>query len=680
MDRNRVENLRALIHGHNYNYYVLDNPIISDSEYDQMFRELKKLEEQFPEFDDPNSPTKVVGAPVYETTFNVIEHGSPMLSLDNVFNMEEFEAFSKRVKEYLRNDDTITYCIETKFDGLAINLTYINGYLARAATRGDGIRGEDVTLNARTIRSIPSKINVPKKGILEIRGEVVMTKDVFNNLNKEALDNNKKLFVNTRNAAAGSLRQKNPKMTEQRKLEFYAYGIGNEIGNTDLVSNHLDLLLWFKEQKFNTSSVYYFKEKCSDTPKENELMPFYEHLLKVRNDLPYDIDGIVIKVNDFNQRSIIGNISKSPRWAVAFKFPAEEATSVVKDVNFQVGRTGVVTPVAKIEPVFVGGVTVSNITLHNMDEIERKDIRIGDYVTVRRAGDVVPELVRVIMERRPDNVTRVLLPKTCPVCNSPVVKPDNMAYARCINTIDCPAQQIEKLIHFVSRKGMNIDGLGDKIMEELVNRKLVKTFDDLYVLNFEQLSELPMIGEKIANKLLKAIEESKVTTFERFIYSLGIPNSGAGTALRLNKHYTSIHELINASISDLEKIEDIGPVVAKSIYDYLHNDVTLKVVYNLLELGVRWDTSKPVVGFQPLIGKTFVITGTLSSMSRDEAENIIHKLGGKVSNSVSKNTEAVITGENAGSKATKAVELGIKLLNEEEFVKAIKNWSEVSGG
>jgi DNA ligase (NAD+) len=581
-----------------------------------------------------------------------------MLSLDNIFNIDEFKAFDKRVKDYL-NETNINYIAEHKFDGLALNLTYVDGVLESAVTRGDGFSGEDVTLNAQFINSIPKKINAVKKGIMEIRGEVVMFKEVFNFLNSKLLEEGKKPFVNPRNAAAGSLRQKDPNVTKNRKLDFFAYSLGNVSDYLNIFDNQFQLLNWLKEQGFNVSDWYFIDEE--------NINLIIKETLDDRVSIPYMIDGLVIKINSFQLQEKMGSLTRSPRWATAYKFPAEIKETYIKDVIFQVGRTGVLTPVAKVEPIFVGGTTISNITLHNMNEIKRKGIKIGDYVNVRRAGDVVPEIVNVIPSKNHNKTEEIIMPTNCPVCNSLVVKDSTKASYKCTNNIDCPAQQIERIVHFVSRKAMNIDGLGDKIIEELINNKLVKTFDDLYGLTVDQLKTISIIGEKNAIKIISNIEKSKNTTFERFIFSLGISNSGFGTASRLGKHYKDIKELFNASINDLKAIEDIGEITATNIFNYLHNEKNKNVIYNLIELGITWNKEETNLNDKPLNGKTYVITGTLNNLTREELEIKITNLGGSISNTVNNKTTALILGEKPGSKLEKAKNLNIPIYLEEEL-------------
>lgn len=658
MIKNEIEGLTKELQHHNYLYHVKDDPIITDEEYDKKFQRLLQLEKKHPKLKVNNSPTNKVGNTVKQSLFKIIEHTTPMLSLDNVFNLEDFNAFYKRIHTQIK-EDKLDFIVEHKFDGLALNLTYVDGVLMTAATRGDGHSGEDVTLNALTIETIPKMLNTSKQGIIEIRGEVLMSKAVFNSLNNELLESGKKPFVNTRNAAAGSLRQKDPEITKNRKLDFYAYSIGSENAHLDLFNNQFQLLLWFKEQGFNVSNNY--------LTDGTNLGLLFKDLAEERYSLPYDIDGLVIKLNSFQQHELMGALTRAPRWAVAYKFTAEIKQSFIKDVIFQVGRTGVLTPVARIEPVFVGGTTISNVTLHNMEEIRRKDIKIGDYVNVRRAGDVVPEITTVVIEKRTKKVRDVIIPNNCPVCNSLVIKDVDKVYYRCSNTIDCPAQQIEKFIHFVSRKAMNIDGLGDKIIEEMINSKIVKTFDDLYRLNEKQLMSLSMVGNKLATKIIRNIEDSKNTTFERFIYSLGIPNLGAGTALRLNKQYKDISQLFKASINDLEAIEDIGSITASNIVIYLQNETNKNVIYNLLELGVTWNKDEVSQTNKPLANHTYVITGTLTNYTREQLELKLTNLGATISNSVNKNTTALIVGEKPGSKLAKAITLNTPIFNEDKL-------------
>lgn len=663
----QINKLRETLKQHNHNYYILDNQTITDAEYDILYKELKELEEKNPEFITLDTPTNLVGGELVESNFDIKKHHSQMLSLQNVFNYDEFVDFDNRVKKFLNDNEKITYISETKFDGLAVNLIYINGYFKHATTRGDGAKGEDVTLNVKTINSIPDTIDMRGKEILEIRGEVVMLKETFKELNEQSIMNGTNVFVSPRNAAAGSLRQKDPLVTASRQLVFYAYGIGEEKQYTNIATNQYELLTWLKEQGFNISDNVNLCDNITD------VRIVYETILNNRSKFKYDIDGVVFKVCDFEQRNKIGNTNKAPRWAVAFKFPAEEVITTIKDVVFQIGRTGILTPVASIEPVLIGGVLVSNVTLHNINEINRKDINIGDTVIIKRAGDVIPEVVKVILTKRPSTITKITIPKVCPKCGHDVLKIENTPYAKCTGEEKCPSQQVARFLHFVSRKALNIEGLGSKIIEKLVEHKLIKTFTDIYLLTHSQLKELPIIGDKLATKLLNAIEKSKSTTFISFVYALGIPNTGLGTSLRLNKQFSTIEELCKTSISDLEKIKDIGTITANSLYSYFHDTEKLKVINELLELGVTWSTNKHNVVPTPFSNKTYVITGTLKNMSRNEVEKTLRNLGANISNTVSKNTEAVIIGDNPGTKFTKAKEFGINILTEDDLMKLLSN-------
>jgi DNA ligase (NAD+) len=662
----KVKDLRDQIAEHDYHYYVLDTPQISDAEYDRLFRELQSLEQQYPEFITPDSPTQRIGG-TPSTLFSSIEHRLPMLSLENAFSEEELQAFDKRVRDRLAGQD-YEYVCEPKLDGLAVSLVYEDGNLVKAATRGDGSTGEDITANIRTIKSIPLHLrgsHYPHD--LEIRGEVFMPKAGFAKLNQQAQAAEEKIFANPRNAAAGSLRQLDPKITAQRPLAFFGYALGYTSAGK-LPSTQQDL--W---QQLTTWGI--------PVSPENKLvgnaaacLAYYQQLMQRRASLPYEIDGIVYKVNSFKQQAELGFVARAPRWAIAHKFPAEEATTQIHAVDFQVGRTGVLTPVARLLPVNVGGVTVSNATLHNMDEITRKDIHIGDTVIVRRAGDVIPEVVAVILEKRPADVRDIKLPKHCPVCGSDVVRIEGQAAARCSAGLTCPAQLKEAISHFASRKALDIQGLGDKLIENLVDQQLVKSVADIYNLSVEQLVNLERMAQKSGEKIIQAIEHSKKTTFSRFIYALGIPEVGEVTSKLLAKHYGTLEKLQIAEQEELQQIPEVGVVIAAEIQDFFAHPYNQKVIKNLLMAGVHWPQATAVVTESTWFsGKTFVLTGTLSQLSREEAKEKIEMLGGHTSGSVSKKTDYVIYGENAGSKLATAHKLGIKTLTEEEFLEILKD-------
>lgn len=678
----RAARLRTELNDHNYRYHVLDSPIISDAEYDKLFQELVRLEAQHPELVSLDSPTKRVGAKPLKG-FEQVTHAVPMLSLDNAFTKEDLLNFDRRIRERLdfSEHEPIVFCAEPKLDGLAVSLVYENGIFVQGATRGDGTVGENVTENLRTIHTIPLQLKVPKgkptPKLLEVRGEVFMTKKTFNDLNKEAAQKGEKLFANPRNAAAGSIRQLDSRITASRALTFFAYGIARvEGGSLDnkLATSQFETLKVLKTLGFLISPDV---SKLSGT---GSLLQFYDNLLKKRHDLPYEIDGIVYKVDVLDLQDQLGFVSRAPRFAIAYKFPAEEVTTELLAVDFQVGRTGILTPVARLKPVFVGGATVSNATLHNMDEIERKDIRIGDAVILRRAGDVIPEVVASIVERRPKEAKTIRLPKQCPVCGSHVVREDGEAAARCMGGLVCSAQLKEGIRHFTSRKAMNIDGLGEKIIEQLVDKHIIDSVSDLYQLTEADLLKLDRMGEKLAHNILTAIEKSKKTTLNKFLYALGIREVGETTAYVLANHYRELPELMKATEEELQQIPDIGPVVAEHIYYFFKETKNKKIIENLLKSDISWPTPKIIAkadGSQAgkagsaVAGKTFVLTGTLSQLSREEAKEKLLALGAKVSESVSSKTDYVVAGEFPGSKLGKAEALGVKVLGEAEFVKLL---------
>ncbi len=660
----RIQKLREEINEHNYRYYVLDDPIISDAEYDRLMRELEELEKQYPELITPDSPTQRVGAEP-SSAFPEVVHEVPMLSLANAFSDEEVIDFDRRVRERLKVD-MVEYVAEPKLDGLAISLMYENGKLVTGATRGDGSRGEEVTANVKTIRAIPLQLR--KKDyppLIEIRGEVYMDKKGFEELNRRQLEKGEKTFANPRNAAAGSLRQLDPKITATRPLSFYCYGIG-KVEGSELPGKHYDILMKIKSWGVPVSreiKVIQGIDAC---------LEYYRKMAGKRPQLPYDIDGVVYKVNSIEQQERLGYVSRAPRWAIAHKFPAEEATTVIKDIDVQVGRTGALTPVARLEPVFVGGVTITNATLHNQDEIERKDIRIGDTVIVRRAGDVIPEIVRVIPEKRPRNARKFVMPKKCPVCGSDVLRAEGEAIARCTGGLYCQAQLIGTILHFASRRAMDIEGLGEKLVEQLVDRRMVKNVADLYYLSKHQLMSLERMGAKSADNLLQALEKSKSTTLGRFIYALGIREVGEATARSLAYHFGTLEKLENASKEALEEVEDVGPIVAAHIYTFFRQPQNKDIIEKLVKAGIHWPAIEVTEDKQPLKGKTFVLTGALESMTRDEAKEKLLALGAKVSGSVSKKTDYVIVGADPGSKAEKAKKLGVSMLNEKSFLRMLK--------
>lgn len=663
----QADALRRQIEYHNYRYYVLDDPEIPDAEYDRLMRQLQALEQAHPEIITPNSPTQRVGGKPREG-FREVRHDVPMLSLNNCFSEEELRAFDHRVREGLKVNENIEYVAEPKLDGLAVGLVYEHGELVLAATRGDGYTGEDVTANVRTIDSVPLRLlgdTLPDR--LDVRGEVYMPIAGFRALNEMARKKGEKEFANPRNAAAGSLRQLDPAVTATRPLEMYCYVIGSADG-VALADTHFGQLMQLRGWGLRVSS------EVRRVNGVEGCLQYYAQMGARRDSLPYQIDGVVYKVNRIDWQQKLGFVSRAPRWAIAHKFPAQEEMTRVLDVEFQVGRTGALTPVARMEPVFVGGVTVSNATLHNMDEVERKDIRIGDYVIVRRAGDVIPEVVSVVASKRPPDARKVLLPKQCPVCGSAVVRLPGEAVARCSGGLYCPAQRRESIKHFASRKAMDIEGLGDKLVEQLIDNGLVEHVDDLYHLTVEQLVTLERMGEKSAQNLIDALEKSKHTTLARFIYALGIREVGEATARALAAHFRSLDRLREATEEELQAVPDIGPVVAGHVHAFFRQPHNLEVIDNLIAAGVHWDEPEaPAAETLPLQGKTFVLTGALDSMTRDEAAEALAALGARVSSSVSKKTSAVIVGDKPGSKLTKAEKLGVTVLDETAFQELLEN-------
>jgi len=662
----QARRLREQLDQHNYRYYVLDAPSVPDAEYDRLLTALRELEERHPELVVPESPTQRVGA-APAAGFTEVRHAVPMLSLDNAFSPEDVVDFDRRVRERLELEGPVTYSAEPKLDGVAINLRYEGGVLVRAATRGDGAVGEDVTHNARTLRSVP--LAMSGKGhpsAAEVRGEIVMSRDGFLRMNERAAGSGEKTFVNPRNAAAGSLRQLDPRVTAGRPLEFFAYGVG-EVSGFDLPGTHGAVLGLLRDWGFRVN-------RETRTVRGSEgCLEYYQAIASRRDSLPYDIDGVVYKVDDFRLQQELGFVARAPRWAIAHKFPAQEELTTVEGIEFQVGRTGALTPVARLAPVFVAGVTVSNATLHNIDEMRRKDVRIGDTVIVRRAGDVIPEIVASLPERRPATARAVRLPRKCPVCGSDVTREEGEAVARCSGGLFCSAQRKEALRHFASRRAMDITGLGEKVIDQLVDRAIVQTPADLYRLAPAQLSELDRMGEKSAEKLVAAIAKSKDTTLERFLFALGIRDVGEATAISLASHFGGIDPLAEASVEELQEVPDVGPVVAERVATFFRQPHNREVIDALLGAGIHWPhrerAAAPAHGH--LDGETWVVTGTLETMTREEAREKIRQAGGKVSDSVSRKTTAVVAGSDPGSKLRKAEELGVAVITENEFLRRL---------
>jgi DNA ligase (NAD+) len=664
----RAQELRNELDHHNRLYYVLDQPSIPDAEYDRLFRELETVEAQYPDLRTADSPTQRITGTVLEG-FASVRHAVPMLSIrtetdTEASGAENFDARVRRELELSESNEPVAYNCELKFDGLAINLRYEQGVLTQATTRGDGETGEDVTQNIRTIKQIPRRLRGTDALVLEVRGEVYMRRDDFNTLNErqraliDAGTKNEKTFVNPRNAAAGAVRQLDSSIAAKRPLSFFAYGLG-EVNGWPIPATHGTVLDAFEKMGLPV---------CADREVvlgAQGLIAFHDRIGRKRDTLPFDIDGVVYKVNSIALQKRMGFVTREPRWAVAHKYPAHEESTTVRDVEFQVGRTGALTPVARLEPVFVGGVTVSNATLHNMDELRRKDVHIGDAVIVRRAGDVIPEIVQVILARRPKNARSVEMPQKCPVCGSAVEQDADAAVARCSGGLYCPAQRKEALRHFASRRAMDIEGLGSKVIDQLVDADLVKTPADLYKLTLQELAELDRMGEKSAQNLLDALTASKRTTLRRFLFGIGIRDVGETTAGTLESHFGSLASLMAANEPEVQEAPDVGPVIAAHIYAFFRQPHNVEVIDALRRAGVQWPEHEPkkaVAG--PLVGKTFVITGTLPTLSRDEAKDRIIAKGGKVSDSVSKKTAFVVVGADAGSKLKKAQDLSLTILDE----------------
>jgi DNA ligase (NAD+) len=655
--RKRLMTLRDQLHHHSYQYYVLDAPLIPDAEYDRLFNELLAIETTHPDWLRADSPSQRVGAAPL-ASFSQVRHETPMLSLDNVFSEQELLDFDRRVKLRLDDGFTLSYACEPKLDGIAVSLLYVDGVLVRGATRGDGRVGEDITQNVKTISSIPLRLRGNDwPDDLEVRGEIYMPRAGFERINALARESDGKVFVNPRNAAAGSLRQLDSRITAKRPLEMSCYGIAQQEGDV-LFTCHSEGLQRLREWGFLVSPELQVVDSIEGC------VSYYHALLERRDSLAYDIDGIVFKVDSLALQAQLGFVSRAPRWAIAHKFPAQEEITVLRDVEFQVGRTGAITPVAKLEPVFVGGVTVSNASLHNFDEIERLGVMVGDYVVVRRAGDVIPKIVQVVLERRPDTAVAIIAPMHCPVCESPLERAPGEAVLRCSGGLFCCAQRKEAIKHFASRKAMDIDGLGDKLVEQFVDAGLIETVADLYLLTVEKIADLQRMGQKSADNLIAALEKSRATTLPRFLYSLGIREVGEATALSLARHFGGLPELMAAPEDRLIEVEDVGPIVASHLHAFFASECNRLVVRQLSERGVHWPSAQQLDGEQPLAGQTWVLTGNLEAMTRSDAKEKLQALGAKVASSVSAKTDCVAAGTSAGSKLVKAEALGVKVIDE----------------
>lgn len=659
----KLNQLKQSLHYHSVRYYVEDSPEIPDAEYDRMMRELLEIEDQHPELVTLDSPSqRVGGAPL--DGFEPVTHEIPMLSLDNAFDDSELESFQKRMQDRLVGEKISVFCCEPKLDGLAVSLLYENGVLVQAATRGDGTTGENITENVRTISSIPLKLQGegwPTR--IEVRGEVFMPKKGFEKLNQLATKKGEKVFVNPRNAAAGSLRQLDSKITATRPLAFYAYSVG-VVEGAQLEASHYERFLQIKSWGLPI---------CPETRRVSslaEVKAYYQDILTRREELAYEIDGVVIKVDDIALQERLGFVARAPRWAIAYKFPAQEEITVLNDVEFQVGRTGAITPVAKLEPVFVGGVTVSNATLHNADEIERLGVKIGDHVIVRRAGDVIPQVVSVVLERRNDQVRDIVFPEACPVCSSEVERVEGEAVARCTGGLVCQAQRKEALKHFVSRKALDVDGLGVKVIEQLVDREMVESPADLFKLSAGVITVLDRMGPKSAQNVVDALNEAKQTTLPRFLYSLGIREVGEATAANLAQHFKTLSAIEQATMEQLIEVQDVGEIVASHILSFFAQENNQKVIRELVEQGIVWPEIEQATAdtLQPLAGMTVVLTGSLSQLSRIEAKEALQNLGAKVTGSVSKKTDILFAGEAAGSKLAKAQDLGVEVRTEQDLL------------
>ncbi|WP_217510919.1 NAD-dependent DNA ligase LigA [Vibrio metschnikovii] len=659
----RLQELRQILNEHAIRYYVEDAPTIPDAEYDRLMRELLEIEAQYPQWVSEDSPSqRVGGAPL--SSFEAVTHERPMLSLDNAFADSELDSFFRRIGERVAATQHARFCCEPKLDGLAVSLLYVDGRLTQAATRGDGTTGENITENVRTIKSIPLKLSGtgwPSR--IEVRGEVFMPKEGFERMNAQALKKGQKVFVNPRNAAAGSLRQLDSRITAKRPLAFYAYSVG-VVEGAELSTSHYERFLQLKSWGLPVSPETQRVENAA------QVKDYYQTIMARRANLPYEIDGVVIKVDDIALQEKLGFVARAPRWAIAYKFPAQEEMTRLNEVEFQVGRTGAITPVAKLEPIFVGGVTVSNATLHNADEIERLGVMVGDTVIIRRAGDVIPQIVSVVLERRPQEAQPIIFPSHCPVCQSDVERVEGEAVARCSGGLVCQAQRKEALKHFVSRKAMDVDGLGDKVIEQLVEREMVETPADLFKLRAGELTVLDRMGPKSAQNITQALINAKRTTLARFLYALGIREVGEATAMNLAQHFCTLEAISQASIEQLIEVQDVGMIVANHVHAFFSQEKNQRVVQELRDLGVTWPDIEPqdVAKPQPLAGKTVVLTGSLVQLSRTEAKAALQSLGAKVTGSISKNTDMLFAGEAAGSKLVKAQELGIEIFSEQDLL------------
>ncbi len=663
-----IEELRRQINEHNYHYYILDAPIVSDAQYDAIFKKLQALERQHPELVTPDSPTQRVGH-LPASTFVPVKHAIPMLSLNNAFSDEDLYAFDQRIRQKLMVEEPIEYCCEIKLDGVAVNLLYEKGVLTRGSTRGDGETGEDITQNIRTLPAIPLQLRgnwYPE--LLEVRGEVYLPKQEFEKLNEKAREKGYKIFVNPRNAASGSLRQLDPNITAERSLNIYCFALGMTSKNL-MLNRHSDVLLQLREWGFRVSPEFQIVNGIENC------LSYHHKINDKRNALPYEIDGVVYKVNNLAYQKQLGFVSRAPRWAVAHKFPAQEELTEVISIKFQVGRTGILTPVARLKPIFVGGATVSNATLHNLDEAHRKDVREGDTAIIRRAGDVIPEVVGIVVDKRPTGTIPISLPTTCPVCGSEVIKPEGEAAARCTGGLFCHAQRKYSILHFASRRAMDIGGLGEKIVDQLLGSGLITNIVGLYRLDVDSVSSLDRMGKKSAENLIRSIQTSKQTTLAKFLYALGIREVGEATASTLANHFQSLDKIMEANEETLQQVSDIGPIVAAHIASFFRQPCNREIINELQILGVYWDGTREYRD-QSLAQLTFVITGSLKSLSRVEAKQALQSLGAKVANSVSSKTSYVVVGDDPGSKFNKAQLLDIPILDEQAFLNLLKKYNQ----